>query len=167
MNDIIALVVLFAVVFVLLPFILKKFNITPSVPSELPYHTKYILTPPEYSFYNALKPLMDEHSYLICPKVGLKDLFEVNKGSNRQKYFGMIRQKHIDFLICDSKLRPLFAIELDDKSHNRQEVKERDEFKDLLFKSAGLPLYRVPTTASYNPEYIKTSIKFLQPNQNP
>jgi len=102
---------------------------------------------------------MDERNYIICPKVGLKDLFEVNKGTkDRQKYFWKISSKHIDFLICDAKLRPLFAIELDDKSHSREEMKKKDQFKDILFESAGFPLYRVPTASAYTKEYLQTHL---------
>ena len=141
-------------------FHIKKGKATPYRKQlNFPYHTKYILTNSEYKFYLAFKPLMDRRAYIICPKVGLKDLFEVNSGiKDRMKYFRQISQKHVDFLICNADLRPLFAIELDDKSHNRAEVKERDQFKDNLFKSAGFPLYRIPTSAAYSEEYIKSHI---------
>lgn len=131
-------------------------------PAKLPYHTKFILTGPEYKFYMAIKPLMDELSYTICPKVGLKDLFEVNAGTqDRQKYFGKISQKHIDFLVCDDSLRPLFAVELDDKSHRRSDVQERDAFKNLVFQSANFPLYRVPTNSFYTKEYLRQYLPCL------
>lgn len=163
MDDIVSLAVLFGFVYIILPRIIQAISrrVGSSVPAKLPYHSKYILTGPEYRFYTALKPLMTEHNYLICPKVGLKDLFEVNKGADRQKYFRQISQKHIDFLICDAQLHPLFAIELDDKSHNRSDVKQRDKFKDVVFSSAGLPLYRVPTASTYTEEYLKNYIHHL------
>lgn len=123
--------------------------------AKLPYHSKFILTGPEYKFYMALKPLLDARDLIICPKVGLKDLFEVNAGTpDRMKYFGKISHKHIDFLICDESLRPLFAIELDDKSHRRADVQERDAFKNRVFESAGFPLYRIPTNKSYSEDYL-------------
>lgn len=130
-------------------------------PVYLPYHSKYILTSPEYRFYLVLKPMMDIRGYIICPKVGLKDLFEVNACTkDRQKHFRKISQKHIDFLICSADLRPIFAIELDDKSHKRADIKERDRFKDLVFESAGFPLYRIPTASSYTEEYICSHIDY-------
>lgn len=138
--------------------------------SPLPYRFKYILTNNEYSFYIALKPLMDSHSFLICPKVGLKDMFEpLGYGRDRMSNWGRISQKHIDFLICDNSLRPVFAIELDDRSHSLPETKKSDAFKDALFRQAHIPLYRVPAAMSYNQEYILPYIQILQPNekQNP
>ena len=81
---------------------------------------------------------MDAKSYIIYPKVGLKDLFEVNgKTKKREYHFRKISQKHVDFLICDATLRPLFAIELDDKSHDQKDRKERDAFVNLILRSVG------------------------------
>lgn len=160
-ENIFPLILLFAFVFVGLPVILRLLSghTGQSGSARLPYHTKYILTGPEYKFYLALRPVMETQSRIICPKVGLKDLFEVNAGTKeRRKYFGHISQKHVDFLICDADLRPLFAIELDDKSHNRADVKEKDAQKDAIFQSAGLPLYRIPTASSYSEEYIRSYI---------
>ncbi len=47
-------------------------------------------------------------------------------------------------------MKPRFAIELDDKSHNRQERMERDEFVEELFETAHLPLVRIPVRPAYN-----------------
>jgi len=130
-------------------------NDVPPQGEDLPYRSKYILSNNEYRFYTALKPLMDSKAYLICPKVGLKDIFDVTaKGRDRAKYWAHISQKHVDFLICDDKLHPLFAIELDDKSHQKADAKERDAFKNALFASAKLPLYRIPSSASYTEEFL-------------
>lgn len=43
----------------------------------LPYRQRYILTSNEYFFYKELKKITDKNNLLICPKVGLKDLFLV------------------------------------------------------------------------------------------
>lgn len=115
--------------------------------SKLPYKQKYILSKAEYSFYLALSPLADKHHCIVCPKVGLKDLIEVDLSvidkNDYMKYFGKISQKHVDFLVCDNKLKPIFAIELDDKSHKKDRAKEKDSFKDQVFAGIGLPLKRI------------------------
>jgi len=67
----------------------------------LPYKSKYILTKNKYLFYKELKKITDRNNLLICPKVGLKDLFEVTDKANYMSWFGKIAQKHIDFLVCD------------------------------------------------------------------
>jgi len=127
---------------------------------NLPYRFKYLLSPNEYKFYNELKKFTDENGLLICPKVGLKDLFEV-KGTdtkNYMAYFNKINKKHIDFLVCDSSLKPKYAIELDDKSHEKEKSKENDGFKNAIFGLAKIPLIRVKALREYTREYVESSI---------
>jgi hypothetical protein len=123
-----------------------------SIPSNtiLPYKSKYLLTKTEYSFYNSLKPICDSRKYLICPKVGLKDIVEVTDKSNYYKWFGRINQKHIDFLICDDKLKPLFALELDDWTHTKEKAQKNDDFKNALFSKINIPLKRVNVSNTYD-----------------
>lgn len=42
-----------------------------------PYAAKHLLTKREYRFYLLLREVADEYHYLICPKVGVKDLLAV------------------------------------------------------------------------------------------
>ena len=46
-------------------------------------------------------------------------------------------------------MRPLVGMELDDRSHQRADRKERDEFVNEVFKAAGLPLLHVPARRGY------------------
>lgn len=110
---------------------------------SMPYKLKHILTNNEYNFYKILKPITDKHGYLICPKVGIKDIVDITSRHEYRKWFAKVSQKHIDFLICDSNLKPLFAIELDDSSHTREKAIINDTFKNNLFIDIGLPLKRV------------------------
>ena len=128
---------------------------------ELPYRRRHILTNVEYRFYKALKPICDSKGYLILPKIGLKDLFDVTAKEDHFHWFGKISQKHVDFVICDCTLHPLFAIELDDSSHNTLKALKNDTFKDTLFRSCCFPLYRVPATKEYSEEYIRRFIDML------
>lgn len=126
---------------------------------ELPYRSKYILTKSEYYFYNTLKPIMDKHNCIICPKVGLKDIFEVTDKSNYMKWFSRINQKHIDFLICDNNLKPLFGLELDDRSHEKEKALKNDSFKNQLFDKVNIPLKRVKVNTYNNlEEYLFPTI---------
>lgn len=116
---------------------------------NLPYKSKYLLSPNEYKFYKELKKFTDENSLLICPKVGLKDLFDVTDTKNKMTYFNKVKQKHIDFLVCDSTLKPKYAVELDDKSHEKEKSKESDDFKNAIFGLANIPLIRVKVMQQY------------------
>ena len=123
-----------------------------------PYHARPLLTKREYQFYRLLKQEADRYGYLICPKVGLKDLMAVSRKGRYMKYFRLIAQKHVDFVICDENLRVLFAIELDDSSHDTKEAKRRERFKDRAFRSAQIPLKRV---REYDAKTVRTLFRNL------
>lgn len=112
------------------------------------YKSKFLLTKTEYSFYNVLKQKCDEKNLLICPKVRLEDFIQTT-AQEKMKYRGYIKSRHIDFLICDSKLHIIAALELDDKSHNEKKAQETDDFKNELYKVIDIPLYRIKTTDTY------------------
>lgn len=113
-------------------------------------------------FYNTLKPVCDKYGYIVCPKVGLKDFIIVTKKRDYIKWFRKISQKHVDFLICDKKLRPVLAIELDDKSHELKKAKKNDEFKNELYKHINLPLIRVKAAQYYRYQDIDSIISRIK-----
>ncbi|MCM1570135.1 MAG: DUF2726 domain-containing protein [Roseburia sp.] len=111
--------------------------------TEYPYAKKMLLTKAEYSFYNILKRKCDEKNLLICPKIRMEDFLNVTDKKNLMKYRGYIRSRHIDFMICDNKLRLLAGLELDDNSHLNKDVADIDRFKDKVFEAIDMPLFRV------------------------
>lgn len=125
---------------------------------EMPYKDKFMLTKNEYIFYNELKKIATEMDWIICPKVGLKDLFEVTTKENYIGHFRRISQKHIDFIICKDDLKPIYAIELDDNSHNSEKAKQSDRFKNELFKKSKIKLIRIKACKEYSKEYIMRNI---------
>lgn len=108
-----------------------------------PYKRKMLLTKTEYAFYNILKMKCDKNNLLICPKVRMEDFLEVTDKQNKLKYRGYIKSRHIDFMLCDSRLNLLAGIELDDKSHNEKEATAIDHFKNRVFQAINMPLFRV------------------------
>jgi hypothetical protein len=90
---------------------------------------------------------------VILAKVNLADIFFVARPKENQSYRNKIDRKHVDFLGCDpTTMKPLFGVELDDKSHSRSDRVERDVFVDQVFQVAGLPLIRIPAKAAYEPK---------------
>ena len=87
----------------------------------------------------------------------LEDFIDVT-AEEKMKYRGYIKSRHIDFLICDSKLRIFAAIELDDTSHKTSKAQSADAFKNELYRAIGLPLYRIKTNENYN-EKVETIIQ--------
>jgi len=108
-----------------------------------PYAARHILTKREYRFYLLLREVADEYHYLICPKVGVKDLLSVTDQRHYMKYFHMIAQNHVDFVVCDHDLRVLFVIKLDDSTHETRDARKRDHLKNKAFAAAGIPLKRI------------------------
>lgn len=104
-----------------------------------PYHKKYLLTKNEYYFYRKLKPIADKYNLQILTKIRLADLIEVNQGLPPRewgKYFAKIKAKHVDFAIADD-MKIVLIVELDDRTHQRQDRIMRDLFVDDALKLSG------------------------------
>jgi hypothetical protein len=117
----------------------------------MPYRLRDdFLSAAEHSFYLVLKSMMGSY-FTICPKVSLADIFYVTNPDRNMSAYNRINRKHVDYLICDADtMKPRFGIELDDKSHNRQDRIDRDDFVEDLYEAAGLPLVRIPVRPTYN-----------------
>ncbi len=132
---------------------------------SLPYRVRDdFLSAAEGSFFHVLQSAAGD-GMVICPKVGLTDLFFVSRPNENYAYRGRISQKHVDFVVCDAKtMRPLLGIELDDASHDRADRKLRDAFVDKVFQAAALPLVHIRAQRAYNVHSIRDEIsRALQP----
>ena len=111
----------------------------------------YLLSKAERAFFDVLQRAVKEE-LLIFAKVRMEDLVWLPKGTrNRQGWQNKVRQKHVDFVLCDaSRIGPVLVIELDDASHKRDEARARDGDKDRILEAAGLPLVRVRAKGSYD-----------------
>lgn len=123
----------------------------------LPYALRDdFLSPAELNFFRVLRHVTGDH-LLICPKVALGDLFFVKRPNENQTFRNRIDRKHVDFVLLHPKsMRPVFAIELDDKSHDRLDRMERDEFVNEVFEAANLPLVRVRAQNTYDTRQLET-----------
>ena len=129
---------------------------------ELPYRVRDdFLSPAERTFYAALVTALADQA-VVCPKVRIGDVLFAP--GTAWKHTNRINQKHVDFLVCSrDTMRPLFAVELDDSSHQREAARERDEFKDAAFKAARLPLVRFQAKRTYDgPEIASVLRPFLK-----
>lgn len=113
---------------------------------KMPYKKKYLLTKNEWVFYKKIKPICDKNNLHIISKVRLADLVEVKKeldNKERQRYFNKIKNKHIDFVLCNPENLAIVAlVELDDKTHEKAERRERDEFINKLCDTVGYTIIR-------------------------
>lgn len=104
----------------------------------------FFMTKAEHDLFDLLIEIFGEEFYIFA-QVHLSTLFDHKiRGQNWLGAFTKINQKSVDFVLCDkSYISPKLAIELDDKSHDRQDRIDRDEEVERIFEMAGLPLLRL------------------------
>lgn len=116
----------------------------------------FLISRPEHEFFDILVELIGD-KYHVFTQVHLPTILD-NKivGQNWKGAFSHINGKSVDFVICDkSYIKPLLAIELDDRSHERSDRIERDSEVERMLQEAGMPLLRFGNNGSFNKEEIK------------
>jgi hypothetical protein len=125
------------------------------------YLRKSLFTPAEQAFLRVLERELPR-GVRVFGKVRLEDIFGVTKGFDRSEHQASrnrISRKHVDFLLVRSgDFVPLAGIELDDRSHEAEDRRQRDAFVDSAFASAGLPLLHVPVQKSYDPAELRAQV---------
>jgi len=111
----------------------------------------FLMTRGEHQFFDILEEVVGNKYYLF-PQIHLSTILDHKaKGQSWMGAFMHINQKSVDYVICDKNyIKPLLAIELDDKSHERADRQERDVEVERILNGAGLPLLRVPERDSYD-----------------
>lgn len=130
--------------------------------SGYPYHAKEtLLSAGELAFFRVLGKAIPAH-HMIAPKVRLGDVIGCSEADWVRGHGPRISAKHLDFVLIDrTTSRIVLAIELDDKSHDRPERKERDVFLNRALEAAAVPLLRIPAARSYNLDEIRTAIEAI------
>ena len=114
------------------------------------YRKKYLLTRNEYSFYQKIKPIIQEKNLRVLCKIRLADLIEPEPNKNqKERYaaFNRIKSKHIDFAIATENMKVIVLVELQDNTHQKSDRKERDEFVNTAVTRAGYILLSVYNNA--------------------
>jgi hypothetical protein len=128
------------------------------VPAEY-RRVKALLTDAELRFFHVLRDCVPSTQIVLC-KVRVADFVTpAISGPKRQTAFNRISAKHADFLLCDAEsMSPLLVIELDDKSHERGERRDRDAFMDSVYASVQLPILHVKVQAKYSAADLRARI---------
>jgi uncharacterized tellurite resistance protein B-like protein len=123
-----------------------------------------VLSPAERSFLGVLQQVLPE-DVNVLPKVRLGDVFVTRSGltnSERASAWNRINQKHVDFLLVKkADLAPIAGIELDDRSHEREERKQRDAFVDEVFGANAVPLLHLKARTSYALAELRSQVSSL------
>lgn len=135
----------------------SKQSISDAVADYYPYRiSDRFLSPSEHSFFLVTQKVLGSE-FFVAPKVPLSEIFFITDHQDYNTYWNRINRKRVDFLVCDAvSMKPRFAIELDDSSHNRQSRIERDDFVNNVFKAAGMPLVRVSAKNTYSTSELTT-----------
>ena len=105
------------------------------------YEAKPLLTPVEQVVFGQLRRVFPE--YVLLAQVSLSQAVAIKaSGKRRQAMFNRVSAKSLDFVLCSEDFKIVAAIELDDKSHDRDVQRKRDADKDRVLQSAGVPLLR-------------------------
>ncbi|MEZ8733889.1 DUF2726 domain-containing protein [Vibrio sp. 10N.239.312.D08] len=103
----------------------------------------------EQIFKHTLKKNLPNKWELHC-KVRLADLCKPKDPKNFTS-LNKVTSKHVDYVVVEAySSNILFAIELDDSSHNTKKAKAQDKEKDYALDSAGIELYRVKPGDNYH-----------------
>ena len=148
-NDFLFVLVVLAVVAALVILKMKQ----PTADDELGFARKDVLfTPAERSFLGVLEQALDSR-YRVFGKVRLGDIVKPAKGlsnSKRTTAQNKVNQKHVDFVICAaSDLAVVGVVELDDKSHERDDRAGRDQFVDRALADAKIPVIHFSAKKGY------------------
>lgn len=119
---------------------------------EVEYHKKRyefmrrddIMTRVEGELFRRLENIAGDR-YYIFPQVHLSSLLDhkVN-GQNWKGALSTIQRKSVDFVLVDKvSLKTMYAVELDDATHDRPDRQERDSFVAELLLNADMPLVRL------------------------
>ena len=139
----------------------------PGMEEKNPYSLRpSILTPGERSFYAALIRILPDN-YSVFLKVRLGDVVNVTYGAkNRQDAHARACSKSLDFVICDSTLTPIVAIDLVEGTTDRSTLRTR-EFVGSVLEKASLAFERIPLQPSYQESDLRTLLSSHLPLPSP
>lgn len=132
-------------------------------PDPFPYESREaLMSESELAFFEVLEEALEDE-YRIYSKVRLEDVIQVRPGTDSRSAFtarNRIKSRHVDFLLCDPESMEIIAsIELDDRSHERQDRIERDIFVDEALRVSGVPCIHFPVQRKYSRRELRRGIE--------
>ncbi|EBP0014135.1 DUF2726 domain-containing protein [Salmonella enterica] len=109
----------------------------------------YLTTKTEKKYYNNLVKWFDKHCSINCQvSLGRLLILPDQEGftvEERKRFFSIYNHMSLDFVLI-SKLnnKIICVIELDDKTHEEDDRKQRDAELDCLLEKAGIPYLHIP-----------------------
>jgi energy-converting hydrogenase Eha subunit A len=112
---------------------------------------QYFMTRTESEFFLMLDKAVG-YRYYIFPQAHLSAILNHKvPGQNWKNAFRHINGKSVDYVLCDKQtLKTVYAIELDDYTHQYRNRQQRDEEVERMLSSAGIQLIRISDYKSFD-----------------
>ena len=113
------------------------------------------MTQAEAAFYDRLLNIAGNR-YYIFPQIHLSSLLtNQTKGRYWKAAFQRINRTSVDYVLCNKQtMRPVYAVELDDVTHDTAERRVRDEGVNKMLQSVNMPLVRFRNVGSLTDQQI-------------
>jgi very-short-patch-repair endonuclease len=128
---------------------------------DWPFYAKKPLSAPEQIVYFRLIKALPDH--IVLAQVQLSRLLGVKKGNNPQSWLNRINRMSCDFVVCNKDSTIVAVIELDDKTHEREDRQIADIKKDKALTAAGVRIIR--WQAKYLPDIDMIQSEFSGASQ--
>ncbi len=103
-----------------------------------PYHAKKPLSEPEQILYHRRVAALPQ--CIVLAQVQLSQVVGVNKGFNFGVWNNHINRMSLDFIVCLKDSTVIAAVELDDKTHEKEIRVKTDAQKGKALSAAGIEL---------------------------
>ena len=117
------------------------------------YNKKPVVTQMEKSYMTCIQEQLPEGYHLLLQS-NLATFIEKNDSSKYQNELF----RNVDFLVTDADYIPQFVIEINDRSHNTYQRRERDKKVHMICDEAGIPIITLWTFYGVSSSYIKKRI---------
>lgn len=151
MYFLLPIIAILALIFIVVTSKGGEISLIPITKEPIPEYRKKssVMNGSESAFFFELQKQLPE-GYYIFPKMRIADILDPIHGKGFYHRRNQVLPKHIDFLICDKYFKPIVAIELNGKSHLRQDRIERDLLVTQMFKDANLRLEFVDVGTNFS-----------------
>ncbi len=108
------------------------------------YRAKALLSPWEVKAFAEIRADLPP-GYYVCPQVRLADAVQIvqRDPALRRGALNRVASKSVDFMIIDGQGRIALVIELDDRSHDRSDRRDRDELVDAVLGRCAIPIKHI------------------------
>ncbi|MDB5166914.1 MAG: topoisomerase [Candidatus Saccharibacteria bacterium] len=155
MNYIVLLVVVLFVI-VIVSGVRSRARPSEKVADVYQYSRKEsVMTERETDFFHRLNSVAGDR-YFVFPQIHLSALLKnQTKGRYWKAAFQRSNRTSVDYILCDKKtMKTMYAVELDDITHDTTKRRARDEGIERMLSGVGLPLVRFRNVAGLTDEEI-------------